>query len=120
MSAYTIAPDDASITCHRCGRTSHNPNDVRERYCGACHAFMDKILTIWVIYKHPRDFPTSWVLRGQDACANGDVEPHHVCFVAPTLEEVRKALHPGLVNLGRQPTIPPYMSAGYERRRILR
>lgn len=26
-------------TCPRCGRTSHNPNDVRERYCGACHLF---------------------------------------------------------------------------------
>ena len=29
----------SSITCPRCGRTSHNPNDVRERYCGACHVF---------------------------------------------------------------------------------
>lgn len=26
-----------SITCPRCGRTSHNPIDVRERYCGVCH-----------------------------------------------------------------------------------
>lgn len=26
-----------SITCPRCGRTSWNPNDVREGYCGACH-----------------------------------------------------------------------------------
>lgn len=26
-----------SITCPRCGRTSHNPNDVREGYCGYCH-----------------------------------------------------------------------------------
>jgi ribosomal protein S27AE len=23
--------------CPRCGRTSYNPNDVREGYCGACH-----------------------------------------------------------------------------------
>lgn len=31
-------PDDIpSITCPRCGRTSWNPNDVREGYCGACH-----------------------------------------------------------------------------------
>lgn len=28
-----------SITCPRCGRTSWNENDVRERYCGACHVF---------------------------------------------------------------------------------
>lgn len=24
------------ITCPRCGRTSSNPNDVREGYCGNC------------------------------------------------------------------------------------
>jgi hypothetical protein len=26
-----------SITCPGCGRTSWNPNDVREGYCGFCH-----------------------------------------------------------------------------------
>lgn len=26
-----------SITCPRCGRTSYNPNDIREGYCGNCH-----------------------------------------------------------------------------------
>lgn len=26
-----------SITCPRCGMTSHNENDVREGYCGNCH-----------------------------------------------------------------------------------
>lgn len=26
-----------SITCPRCGRTSYNPNDIREGYCGYCH-----------------------------------------------------------------------------------
>lgn len=25
------------FTCPRCGRTSHNPNDIREGYCGNCH-----------------------------------------------------------------------------------
>lgn len=30
-----------SITCPRCEATSHNPNDVREQYCGRCHAFHD-------------------------------------------------------------------------------
>ena len=35
----------ASITCPRCGRTSYNDNDVRERYCGNCHAFHDELLT---------------------------------------------------------------------------
>jgi len=26
-----------SFTCPRCLRTSHNPNDELEGYCGACH-----------------------------------------------------------------------------------
>lgn len=25
------------FTCPRCGMTSHNPNDIREGYCGNCH-----------------------------------------------------------------------------------
>jgi hypothetical protein len=29
----------ASFTCPDCGRTSYNLNDVREGYCGFCHAF---------------------------------------------------------------------------------
>jgi hypothetical protein len=28
---------NSSITCPRCHMTSHNPNDVREGYCGNCH-----------------------------------------------------------------------------------
>jgi hypothetical protein len=30
----------ASITCPRCGWTSHNLNDIAVRYCGHCHDFM--------------------------------------------------------------------------------
>lgn len=36
---FTIAPDGKSITCHRCGLTSHHPKDVEHRYCGRCHIF---------------------------------------------------------------------------------
>lgn len=38
---YVIAQfaGHATITCLACGYTSHNPNDVRERYCGHCHWF---------------------------------------------------------------------------------
>lgn len=28
-----------SITCPRCERTSYNPNDVLNKYCGACFRF---------------------------------------------------------------------------------
>jgi ribosomal protein S27AE len=33
----SVTEEPASFTCPRCGRTSHHPDDVRERYCGACH-----------------------------------------------------------------------------------
>lgn len=37
-------PDEAYInsiffTCPKCRKVSHNPNDVRERFCGACKEF---------------------------------------------------------------------------------
>ena len=31
--------DAKSFTCPVCKRVSHNPNDLREGYCGACHDF---------------------------------------------------------------------------------
>lgn len=31
--------EQPSITCPRCRRTSWHPEDVRQGYCGACHAF---------------------------------------------------------------------------------
>lgn len=30
-----------SFTCPRCGRTTHHPEDVRQRYCGSCHDWLD-------------------------------------------------------------------------------
>jgi hypothetical protein len=30
-----------SFTCPHCRATSHNPTDVRERYCGRCNHFCD-------------------------------------------------------------------------------
>lgn len=32
-----------SITCPKCGMTSYNPNDEREKYCGNCHQFHDEM-----------------------------------------------------------------------------
>lgn len=38
------------FTCPRCGRTSANPHDRREGYCGACHD--------WTGTPHPEGAPT--------------------------------------------------------------
>jgi transposase len=41
MSTYQrpdhFVDEQPSITCPVCGRTSYNPNDIREGYCGHCH-----------------------------------------------------------------------------------
>lgn len=36
-----------ALLCLLCDRLSYNPNDIKEHYCGACHAFLDDV---------PRDF----------------------------------------------------------------
>jgi ribosomal protein S27E len=30
---------EMSIKCHICGKTSYNPNDVKNKYCGYCKVF---------------------------------------------------------------------------------
>ncbi len=35
--------DIPSITCPRCDLTSHNQEDIRHRYCGACHAYHEPL-----------------------------------------------------------------------------
>ena len=34
-----MSEEAASYTCPKCGRTSYNPNDVANKYCGYCHEF---------------------------------------------------------------------------------
>lgn len=44
------------IVCPRCGWTSHNRNDVAQRYCGHCHVFHDDL-------RQPALFPGECVCR---------------------------------------------------------
>lgn len=44
LSKRGIRPDHerlASISCPFCQRVSYNPNDIAQKYCGACHRFHD-------------------------------------------------------------------------------
>jgi hypothetical protein len=34
----------ADFKCPACGMVSHNPHDIEESYCGACHRFFDEAL----------------------------------------------------------------------------
>lgn len=38
---YFLSIDGRSIICAKCRNMSNNPNDVENRYCGACHEFLD-------------------------------------------------------------------------------
>lgn len=51
-----------SITCPRCGMTSHHPVDVAERYCGNCHTFMNDsspFRTTTIPAKRPEEYSDS-------------------------------------------------------------
>jgi hypothetical protein len=39
LKDYTIGPQRRSITCHRCGMTSYNSQDVVNLWCGKCNRF---------------------------------------------------------------------------------
>ncbi len=43
IHTFKISEDGKSITCLRCNRTSRHPEDVRQHYCGCCHAHHDDI-----------------------------------------------------------------------------
>jgi len=43
-----------NITCRICGRTSYNPNDIKERYCGFCHQFHEFMGLQVKNYESPR------------------------------------------------------------------
>ena len=106
MVSYVIAPDGASITCGRCGATSHNPEDVAQHYCGECHRFHDDVqqITFYVVYDHPSDYPNDYVLRKQAMVFVPGKRPFEVqdkaCQVG-TLAEMRKFIPPAAYPIGR-------------------
>jgi hypothetical protein len=63
-------------------------------------------LTIWTIYYRPSDYPDSWVLRGHEILQRR-TQPHEVCFVAATLEEIRAKVPPGNLRIDREPEDHP-------------
>ncbi|HEV7405194.1 MAG TPA: hypothetical protein VGO11_19780 [Chthoniobacteraceae bacterium] len=39
LNPRALTPAEPSIECPRCHRVSYSPDDIRHRYCGACHEF---------------------------------------------------------------------------------
>jgi ribosomal protein L37E len=40
LGTFTLLGNGTAIRCNRCGRVSHDPIDVRDRYCAWCHTFL--------------------------------------------------------------------------------
>jgi hypothetical protein len=104
MSGYTIASDGRWITCHTCGKTSYNINDVSARYCGHCKRFHDDAgVPIWTVYDHPRDYPEGFIARKFLS-----EQPTSETITAATLDEIREAMwQRGLTPLHRSPNDDP-------------
>lgn len=39
---YLMVEKEKAILCLTCGLVSHNPNDVAQKYCGACQEFHER------------------------------------------------------------------------------
>jgi hypothetical protein len=65
------------------------------------------LLSIWVIYDHPKDFPDAWVAR-QWLVGSGVHEATDVMLTAPKLDTLRgRMVALGLTCLARDPADDP-------------
>jgi len=97
------------FTCPLCGRTSHNPHDAAQKYCGHCHVFDDEVMAVYTITTNTKDYGQRFVVRVHRVI-KGTTEPRadaEPLAVAETLEQARHALPDGLFNLGRDPQDDP-------------
>jgi hypothetical protein len=69
---------------------------------------MSALLRMWTVYKHPKDYPNSYVARLFEVDANG-ARPTPSIIVAPDLERLRDTLQfdMDLVKLMRSPEDDP-------------
>lgn len=93
------------MSCTRCGGSGVIP------YCDpatgepyVCECKRESVLTVWVIFKSPSDFPGLYVLRGQDVVP-GQSEPamHVECITCDTLAPLQAWCEErGLYRMDRQ------------------
>jgi hypothetical protein len=60
-----------------------------------------KFIEVWTIYKRPRDYPNSFVVR-----LFRNAVPTNVCYIAPTLEQARDYIPPDKQMLDPHPNDP--------------
>ena len=62
----------------------------------------DLPMTFYVVYKHPSDYPTSWVLRRHFLFRESIVAEKRAFAVKQSLDDLRAVLPQNLANLGRE------------------
>jgi len=62
-------------------------------------------LHMWTVYDHPLDYPDGYIARLHVIGKKSG--PTNIIRTAPTLEEVRKLLPPGLIRITRSPKDEP-------------
>ncbi len=61
---------------------------------------MSDVLTMFVIYKHPKDYPDKWIVRRWTVDSNGS-QPDLMHAEADSLELARTFIPGGMVRLSR-------------------
>ncbi len=56
---------------------------------------------IYTIYRQPKEYPESWVLRACEILGDGSGRRTNVLYVLETLDQARALVPPGKVNIGR-------------------
>jgi hypothetical protein len=57
------------------------------------------LLTVWVIYRFPKDCPDGYVLRAQFAMPNNEILIDPIAWRASDPDQLRAILPPGLVKM---------------------
>ena len=73
----------------------------------------ERVMSMWTVYCRPRDYPRHYVARRSEIRRNkalgSNVVPTADVRVAPTLEQIRELIPPGLYRLDRMPGDAPHI-----------
>ena len=69
----------------------------------------DDALSLWTVYRYPRDYPDSWVARRIIVRAAQTLMTNDM-YIAETLQEIRALLPKGLHRLDRSPHDDPVIT----------
>ena len=67
----------------------------------------EPFLVIYTIYENPTDYPGKFVVRKHDVIAGSSTPDKLPCAVVSSLDEARKAIPEGMVNIQRLPEDEP-------------